>query len=61
MPALLKPAVYLNPLYYFTSLLRNILLKGGESSAFLLNMSALVLMAGVSGTLAYKRFKQTLN
>ncbi len=61
MPAVLKPAVYLNPLYYFTSLLRNILLKGGESSAFVFNLSALVLMAGVSGTLAYKRFRQTLN
>ena len=61
MPVLLKPAVYLNPLYYFTSLLRNIMLKGGDHSAFLSNMTALVLMAAVSGAAAYKRFRQTLN
>ncbi len=61
MPALLKPAVYLNPLYYFTTLLRNILLKGGDPSAFAYNMTALALMAAASGTVAYKRFRQTLN
>ncbi|PKM97293.1 MAG: ABC transporter permease [Elusimicrobia bacterium HGW-Elusimicrobia-3] len=61
MPALLKPAVYLNPLYYFTTLLRNILLKGGDPAAFAYNMTALALMAAASGTVAYKRFRQTLN
>jgi len=61
MPELLKPVVYLNPLYYFTSLLRNIMLKGGDPSAFFFNMTALTLMAAASGTAAYKRFRQTLN
>lgn len=61
MPELLKPVVYLNPLYYFTSLLRNIMLKGGDPSAFFSNMGALTLMAVASGTAAYKRFRQTLN
>ncbi len=61
MPYLLKPVVYLNPLYYFTTLLRNIMLKGGDPSAFIYNVGALVLMAAASGTAAYKRFRQTLN
>jgi len=61
MPALLKPPVYLNPLYYFTTLLRNIMLKGGDPSAFLFNMGALGLMAAASGAAAFRRFKQTLN
>ncbi|MDQ7773433.1 MAG: ABC transporter permease [Elusimicrobiales bacterium] len=61
MPALLKPAVYLNPLYYFTTLLRNILLKGGDPAVFARDMAALAVMAAATGTLAYKRFKQTLN
>lgn len=61
MPELLKPVVYLNPLYYFTSLLRNIMLKGGDPSAFFSNMGALTLMAAASGAAAYKRFRQTLN
>ena len=61
MPAILKPAVYLNPLYYFTTLLRNIMLKGGDPSAFLSNVTALFLMAVIGGALAYKRFRQTLN
>lgn len=61
MPALLKPAVYLNPLYYFTSLLRNIMLKGGDHAAFAHYMSALAVMAAASGAAAFKRFRQTLN
>ena len=61
MPALLKPVVYGNPLYYFTTLLRNILLKGGDQSVFVFNVSALAAMALVTGAAAYNRFKQTLN
>lgn len=61
MPALLKPAVYLNPLYYFTTLLRNILLKGGDHSVYVFNMSALAAMALVTGAAAYNRFRQTLD
>jgi len=61
MPELLKPVVYLNPLYYFTSLLRNIMLKGGDHYAFYFNMGALTLMAAASGAAAFKRFRQTLN
>ena len=61
MPALLKPAVYLNPLYYFTTLLRNILLKGGDPAAFTYSMTALAAMALVTGAAAYNRFRQTLN
>ncbi|PIS47258.1 MAG: ABC transporter permease [Elusimicrobia bacterium CG08_land_8_20_14_0_20_51_18] len=61
MPVLLKPAVYLNPLYYFTSLLRNIMLKGGDPAAFISNLSALFLMAVSAASLAYARFRQTLD
>ncbi len=61
MPGLLKTVVYINPLYYFTTLLRNILLKGGDPGVFAFNTAALVLMAAATGTLAYKRFRQTLN
>ena len=61
MPLVLKFMAYLDPLQYFVTLLRNIMLKGGDLHVFWTNIGALALMAVFAATLAYKRFRQTLN
>jgi len=61
IPELIKPIIYLNPLQYFVTLLRTIMLKGGAPAVFWPNLLALVAMAGVSIALSVRRFRQTLN
>lgn len=61
MPSAVIAAAYLNPLMYFVKLIRNIMLKGGDPVVFWQNTGALALMAAAAVTLAYKRFRQTLN
>ncbi len=61
MPSAVIAAAYLNPLMYFVRLIRNIMLKGGDPLVFWQNTGVLLLMAAGTVTLAYKRFRQTLN
>jgi ABC-2 type transport system permease protein len=61
MPEVLKIAAYVDPLMYFVTLLRNIMLKGGDFGVVALNMSVLIVMAAAAMTAAFSRFKQTLD
>jgi ABC-2 type transport system permease protein len=61
MPALLKITAYLNPLMYYTTLLRNIMLKGGEPSVVIFNTGMLFLLGVVAVYLGFKRFHETLD
>ena len=61
MPTALIGVANLNPLKYFVALMRNILLKGGDSTVVWTNLGALALLALFSVVLASRRFRQTLN
>jgi ABC-2 type transport system permease protein len=61
MPWYLKYFAYVDPLMYFVTLLRNIMLKGGDLQVILVNTGALVLMAFFAIGIASRRFHQTLN
>ncbi len=61
MPQALVWAAYLNPLKYMLTLLRNILLKGGDDWVFWTNLGALAILALAAATFSFKRFRQTLN
>lgn len=60
MPDALYALTYLNPLKFFVTLLRNIMLKGGDPSVVWPNIFALTLTTVVAIWIAYKRFKPTL-
>ncbi|NLO92055.1 MAG: ABC transporter permease [Elusimicrobia bacterium] len=61
MPEMFKPLAYLNPLKYFVTLLRGIMLKGMGPQSFLFNIACMgALCAGAVG-LAALRFRQKLN
>jgi ABC-2 type transport system permease protein len=60
MPDFMKGLSYLNPLSHFLSLLRNIMLKGGESQFILFHVGVLILMALVSVVVSFRRFRTTL-
>lgn len=61
MPEAIIAAAYLNPLKYFVTLLRNIMLKGGDEWVVISNLSVLAAMAAFTAWVAFKRFRQTLN
>ncbi len=61
IPLFFKWISYLNPLRFFVTLLRNIMLKGGEPSVFWPNIGALALLCALSILLASRRFQKTLN
>jgi len=61
MPKALIGVAYLNPLKYMLTLLRNILLKGGDNWVFWTNLGALVLIGVVAVGVSFNRFRQTLN
>jgi ABC-2 type transport system permease protein len=61
MPLIFKPFAYLDPLYYFVTLLRNIMLKGGDPILVGTNTVVLAVMGVFMVWLSFKRFKQTLN
>ena len=61
MPSAIIWVAYLDPLKYFVTLMRNIMLKGGDFQVFISNISVLTAMAVFAAVLSYKRFKQTLN
>ena len=61
MPKTVIAAAYINPLKYFVTLLRNIMLKGGDINVFWTNTGILFLMFLIVSFITFKRFKQTLN
>jgi ABC-2 type transport system permease protein len=61
MPTLLRLAAYLDPLMYFTTLLRNIMLKGGDPQVVLLNTGMLFLLGLAAVFLSFRRFHETLD
>jgi len=61
MPLAIKWAALLNPLKYFITLMRNILLKGGDPQVVYWNLAVLATMAAAVGALSVRRFRQTLN
>lgn len=61
MPEALRVVAYLNPLKYMLTLLRNILLKGGDAWVFWTNLGALAAIGIVVVGVSFNRFRQTLN
>ena len=61
MPKVVVGITYLNPLRYFVTVLRNIMLKGGDASVVFLNLAALAALAAAAAVMSYSRFRQTLN
>jgi ABC-2 type transport system permease protein len=61
MPKALSILGYLNPLYYYLKVIRNIMLKGGDLGFLWTNIGILALIATVAMSYAYKRFKLTLD
>ena len=57
MPWILKIVAAFNPLMYFATLLRNIMLKGGDYYVLFTHTLALFLIAVVCVTTAFKKFK----
>lgn len=60
MPTLMRGVAYLNPLYHFLLLIRNIMLKGGEFYFLTFHIGVLMLMALVFIYISFKRFRTTL-
>ncbi len=61
MPWILKPIAYIDPVFYFVALLRNIMLKGGDLGLFCTYAGILYAMAVFMVWVSSKRFRQTLN
>jgi len=61
MPPAVYWITYLNPLRYFVTLLRNIILKGGSPDVVWPNLAAMAALAVCAAFFAVKRFRQTLN
>lgn len=57
MPIPIKFVAFFNPLKYYSILLRNIMLKGGDYWVLITHTSALFLIAIVCVTTAFKRFR----
>ncbi len=57
LPTLLKIVSWFNPLMYYTMLLRNIMLKGGDTFVVVTYTAALFLISIISVGTAFKRFK----
>lgn len=60
MPTALKWIAHANPLMYFITLLRNIMLKGGDPGVIVRNTGALAFLAAISVGIAIKRFRMHL-
>jgi len=60
MPELLRWLAFLDPLAHFMGLLRNIMLKGGESAYVVQHIVYLVILAVVSVVASFRRFHTTL-
>lgn len=61
MPGSVYWITYLNPLRYFVTLLRNIILKGGDAAVVWPNMAGLAVITFATAFIAVRKFRQTLN
>lgn len=60
MPDSIKWLAFIDPLYHYIGLLRNIMLKGGGTEYVATHMAILIFMAVVTITISLKRFRTTL-
>lgn len=60
MPLWLRAVAYVNPLTYYVGLMRNVLLKGGDTAYVLQQTGILAVLTVVLLALSYRRFKGTL-
>lgn len=60
MPTLMQWVSYCDPLAHFMSLLRNIMLKGGETQFIVFHVGILCVMAIIFVFISFKRFHTTL-
>jgi ABC-2 type transport system permease protein len=61
IPILIRWTAYINPLYYLVSLLRNIMLKGGNWLFVLQNCFMLLLIGMSLAIISIKKFNAKLN
>jgi ABC-2 type transport system permease protein len=61
MPTALKFLAYLDPVKYFVTLLRNIMLKGGDPYVVFINVLILIGFGAFAVMFSYRRFKHSLN
>lgn len=61
LPFVFKIAAWLDPLMYYTMLLRNIMLKGGDIVVIASYTGAIILISIICVTAAFKKFKLHLN
>ncbi|MDR3049806.1 MAG: ABC transporter permease [Elusimicrobiota bacterium] len=61
IPSIVKWTAYINPLYYLVSLLRNIMLKGGDWIFILKNCFALCVIGLFLSIISLKKFNSKLN
>jgi ABC-2 type transport system permease protein len=61
MPAFIAWTAWLNPMFYFMELLRNVMLKGGAPAIFWRDFGMLAALAALLWVLAWRRMSQTLN
>ena len=60
MPTYIRWLAYIDPLYHYIGLLRNIMLKGGGAQYVITHVSILILMALIAVLSSLKRFHTTL-
>jgi ABC-2 type transport system permease protein len=61
MPRLLRGIAYIDPLWYFLGLIRNIMLKGGDPGVIGFDLGMLTLMAVLAVWASVKRFHEKLD
>ncbi|HWU42801.1 MAG TPA: ABC transporter permease, partial [Bdellovibrio sp.] len=61
MPAYMKVLTYINPLSYFLTLLRNLMLKGGDPQLVIQSLALLIVISVVVVGFTFNRFKTTIS
>ena len=61
MPVSVRWISFVDPLAHYLSLLRNIMLKGGDPRTLLSHLGSLTLLAVLSGVASFRRFHTTLS
>ncbi len=61
MPESVRWMAYIDPLAHYLSLLRSIMLKGGDPRTLASHIAILLLLAALSGAVSFKRFHTTLS
>jgi ABC-2 type transport system permease protein len=61
MPASVRWMAFVDPLAHYLSLLRSIMLRGGDPRTLAYHMGALVALAAAAGAASFKRFHTTLS